>query len=874
MRSLVCVALLAVAGTAAEPPKLKLGDDILPVRYAADLTLVPGATTFAGRIDIEIQLAKPASLIWLNAVDLEIGEASITHRGQTTAATIEPADNEFVGLRVPAEIPAGPAAIHLRYQGKISPRDSAGVFQGKDGGETYLYTQFESQDARRAFPCFDQPNFKTPWQLTLHVRSTDRAFSNTPQLSETPEPHDMKRVVFAETKPLPSYLVAAAVGPFEVIDCGVAGRNRVPVRIVVPKGKTAWAGYAAQVTAGIVQRLEDYFGVPFPYPKVDNVAIAVTAGFAMENAGMVTYAQDIILNDPATDTISRQRSYASVAAHELAHQWFGDLVTTAWWDDIWLNEAFATWTSSKILATWHPEWHTRLGDLDAKFGAMSNDSLVTARQIRQPIESKNDVSNAFDGITYEKGAAVIRMFESWEGESEFQKGVRNYLTRYSYKNARANDFLDAISSAGKPGLTAAFSTFLDQPGIPEISAELKCDGRPRARLSQSRHLPIGSAGKGRQLWKVPVCVRYPNAAGPQKECFLLETESAEFPLTKTNACPAYLFANADGAGYYVAGYSGDALAKITENASSLDTTERVTLVHDLAAAAAAGQLKPSAALAAAQNFADAPERQLVGQVEDLVAEVRPVLPPELTPNYERYVRKLFGARAERLGWTAKPGDSDDTRLERTSFVPFVAVRGGDQMLAEQARRLADGWLKDRKGIQPDMLASVLVTAARNGDQALLDGLRGALKGNQDPRQRQILLNALGSFRDPKLLEESMQLLLDPGTDVREAFGLFFSPLSDRRTEKAPFEFLKAHYDALVSRLPTAAGFDLRIVLMGVGGAFCDESSRQEFVDFFQERVKTYTGGPRNYAQQLESIRLCEAKRAAMGPDLAAFFARQ
>ncbi len=489
MRSFILLLFLALPAGAAEGPNLRLGDEVRPVKYAAELTLKPGATDFTGKIDIDVALARASSRIWLNALELTIDQATIVSAGKTSPATAEPGAEGFLSLRTASEIPAGPAVIHVQYRGKIDPKSSAGVFEGKDGGETYLYTQFESTDARRAFPCFDQPGFKNPWQLTLHIPAADRAFSNTPQVSETSEAGGMKRVLFAPTKPLPSYLVAAAVGPFEVVEAGVAGRNKVPVRIVVPKGKSAWAAYAAEVTAPIVQRLEDYFGVPFPFEKVDNVAIAVTTGFAMENAGMVTYAQDIILNDPATDTIARQREYASVAAHELAHQWFGDLVTTAWWDDIWLNEAFASWTSSRIIATWKPEWNTRVTDLNSKFNAMAADSLVAARQIRQPITSQNDIADAFDDITYSKGEAVIRMFESWMGEAEFQKGIHSYLTRYSYKNARVNDFLDAVGGSDRPHFGQAFSTFLDQPGIPEIAAEVECGGAPKVRLSQSRHLP-------------------------------------------------------------------------------------------------------------------------------------------------------------------------------------------------------------------------------------------------------------------------------------------------------------------------------------------------------------------------------------------------
>jgi alanyl aminopeptidase len=282
----------------------------------------------------------------------------------------------------------------------------------------------------------------------------------------------------------------------------------------------------------------------------------------MENAGLITYAMNVLLADPATDTEQRRRLYASDGAHELAHQWFGDLVTLAWWDDTWLNEAFATWTSSKILAEWKPEWNTRVGDLNAKFGAMNDDSLVTTRKIHQEILTNDDISNAFDGITYEKGSAVIRMFEVWTGEKQFQSGVTSYLKRYEYKNARMSDFLDAIAQTGQPRLGAAFQTFLNQPGVPEISVTLKCDGAPSVTLSQKRYLPVGSKGSTAQTWQVPVCVRYQTGNGVEKECFLLDKASANFKLTKAPGCPSLIAANESASGYYISSYQGDLLDKM------------------------------------------------------------------------------------------------------------------------------------------------------------------------------------------------------------------------------------------------------------------------------------------------------------------------
>src|SRR5581483_7097427 len=301
--ALAALSLLIASAHAAVPPKLRLDDSIHPLRYAADLTLRPQASTFSGTIDIDIQLVRPTVLIWLNAVDISIRSARLLEARETIVASVERGDSNFSGLRLSAEAPAGAARLHLEYDGKISTRDSAGIFRARDAGENYLFTQFESIDARRAFPCFDQPNFKTPWQLTLHVPHPDTAISNAPQVSETVETGGMKKVVFAVSKPLPTYLIAFAVGPFDIVDAGRAGKNRIPVRIITPKGKAHQAKYAAEVTAAIIDRLEKYFGIPYPYEKSDQVAIPVTYGFgAMENAGMVAYGQTILLSDPALDT--------------------------------------------------------------------------------------------------------------------------------------------------------------------------------------------------------------------------------------------------------------------------------------------------------------------------------------------------------------------------------------------------------------------------------------------------------------------------------------------------------------------------------------------------------------------------------------------
>ena len=874
-RILLFVSLLASAllPAAEQPPTLRLPDTVAPISYQVQLTLDPDKTTFEGTIDIKVEIKRPVQTIWLNAIELKAQDASLEMGGKSIAAKVVPGGTDFMGLELDSQVAAGTGNIKIRYAGTVRLQNSAGVFRMEDNGNRYLFTQFESTDARTAFPCFDEPAYKVPWQLTLNVPAADTAISNTsPEHEETRG--DRKIYSFRQTKPLPSYLVAFAVGTFDYVDAGKAGRNHIPVRIVTPKGHADEAKYAAEVTATIITRLEDYFGIPFPYDKSDQVAIPVTFGFgAMENAGMVTYAQTIILAKSSNDTVRRQREYASVAAHELAHQWFGDLVTTAWWNDIWLNEAFATWMEQKLIAEWKPEWKTRVDDVESKLGAESEDSLISARKIRQEIQSKDDISNAFDGITYQKGAAVIGMFESWVGPQEFRKGVQSYLKQYAFRNATAPEFLDSISSASSKNVTQAFSSFLNQAGVPLVSVSLKCAGDSASlHLEQQRFLPLGSKGKTDEQWQIPVCVRYGSGESGRSECTLMAQPTMEWTL-QAKGCPAWVQANDNAVGYYRVDYQNTLLSKLTEGNvdKRLSAPERVDFMGNAESLSNAGKLPIGTALQLVDTFHADAERQVVQSALSLALTPRThLVPAALSGNYQRFLQKNFQARAHELGWQPKPGESDDLRLLRPSLLRAVATYAGDQELAKQARDLTDKWFEDPRAIDPNLLASVLSTSAYYGDKALLERFIAAYKKTSDRQEQQRIIGAMQSFRDPAALQAGMDAVLSGQIPMIQGAALLFAGQGSAATRKLPFEFLQAHYDQIVKDRPTGGGFDFGSVLPQVGASYCDQNSKQQLEDFFKSRVDKFTGASRALSQVREGIDVCMAEQAEQEPGVVAF----
>jgi alanyl aminopeptidase len=845
----------------AEAPKFRLGDATRPTRYRIELTVIPDAPTYSGTVEIDLQLRAALSEIWLNAHGLTIHEANLTAGGKPLPGRILTEGKDMVGFAFEHSVEPGDATLRIIFEGNLNDKSSAGLFKVKEGGDWYAYTQFEPIDARSAFPCFDEPSFKVPWQLTLHVKNSHTALSNTPIISEKPDADGIKTVRFAETKPLPSYLVAMAVGPFEVVDAGTAGKKHTPIRIITPHGKSAEAAYAKEITPRIVEELETYFGIPYPYEKLDSIAVPLFGG-AMENAGLVTFGQTLILAKPGEDSIQHRRGYAGVAAHEFAHQWFGDLVTTAWWDDLWLNEAFASWMGDKIVDRMRPEWKVKVDEVSGRSWVMNQDSMVSARKIRQPIESNDDIVNAFDGITYTKGETVIHTFENWIGPEKFQKGIRLYLDGHSWGNATANEFLAAISLAAGKDIAPAFSTFLNQAGAPLVTAALQCNDKPHLVLSQERALPLGSEGSRQQIWEIPVCVKF-GGSSDTRQCALMTGSQFEMPLEAAHGCPDWVLANDGEIGYYRVRYQGELLDRLLqENSTHLTLAERTGVLGDIQQLATLGQIQASDALALVPRFRQDPQREIVESLTEIAGLPYQVIPASLRPNYARFIRQMFGDRARELGWRPKAGESEDTRLLRRSLVTTVASDGEDPILIDEATRLAGRWLEDRRAIDPDLVGSVLQVAAKFGNRDLFEKFHTAAKQTQDLEDKQRLVNALGNFRDVALARAAMNIVLSDDFDTRLSANLLFGPAWDPETRDLPFRFVREHYDALRAKLPSTASSDEAAFLPYVASGYCDEDHRAEVEAFFKDRTAKTTGGPRILAQVIEQIHLCSARREA------------
>jgi cytosol alanyl aminopeptidase len=863
------------------PPEGRLPGDTRPESYRLALAVDPAKPTFTGVVTIDVTLDRPRESIWLHSRTATVAAVTVERAGaEPLQGTLEHVgDSGLSAVRLKQPVGPGRVRLVLPFEAPFGEHLS-GLYRAAAEGVHYAFTQFEPVSAREAFPCFDEPRFKTPFELTLRVPKGQIAIANTRLLEQRELPSGELELRFAPTEKLPTYLVALAVGPFDVVEAPPLAKSElrdreVPLRGVAVRGRGPELGFALGDTPPLVAWLEAYFGVPYAYDKLDLIAVPDFGAGAMENAGAITFRDTLLLVKPDAPE-QQKRSIGYVNAHELAHQWFGNLVTMPWWDDIWLNEAFATWMGTRAIDRVHPDYQAELGALAATHGAMELDSRAAARKIRQPIESDHDIESAFDAITYSKGGAVLSMFERYLGPERFQAGLRKYMERFRFGSATSRDLVRTLAEvASEPALEPAFFTFLEQPGVPLLQVSLECKSNQVAlQVEQSRYVPLGSTVSPESTWQVPMCVRFGTGKGAAKEQCALLREVSTRVLLETDSCPTWLMPNAGAQGYYRWALSDPLVDALVARRSELPLPEQMSLASNLSASLRAGRLEPTRVLSALKALASSPHRQVVETVLRAYGLVRELLDTDSLPRFRAELARTLKPAYAKLGLLPKAGAevSGEDKLRRASLVRALYGLAEDPTVTRELAKLGSKLLADELRSQPaglpsELLELALSAALREGGAPEFARAEALLFAANDGLTRTRLLTAMSYVRDPALSERVLALGLDTRLRVNERLLPLASQSMQPETRVRAFAWLREHYDAFQSQLGSHHKNDL----IGTASSFCSERDAGEVESFFSSRAAQIAGGPRELALTLESIRACAALEAAYGPTIRALY---
>lgn len=859
-------------------PHAQLPETVMPSAYRIDLMIDPKADTMAGVVEIDAAMLEASDGFWMHAKEMSVSEASITLDGQAYQLTfdaVSPADapSGLAWMQAAETLPEGSGTIRIAFTTPYNQNLNS-AYKVVRGEDAYIVTQMEPLGAREAFPGFDEPKYKQPFTLSITSPSDNVVVSNTPLTSETDLGGGMTRHIFAQTRPLPTYLVAFAVGPYDVVDFGMIPPNEVRTRPLALRGLAARGegrrmNYALENTDGILSALEGYFGTEYPYEKLDLIAAPEYAFGAMENPGLIVYRESLLLLDDNAP-LSQKRSYARVHSHELAHQWFGNLVTPVWWEDIWLNEAFATWMGNKGLTLWQPDGNFNNTTLNASLGAMNIDSLSTTRRVREPLARSENVMDQFDGITYRKGGGVLDMFESYVGEENFQNGVRLHMERYADAVATGDDFFQSIADgSGNPDVVAAMKSFVDQRGLPLVTAELTCepDGNTSVSLSQSRYAPLGSAVQQSEVWQIPVCVNLLKDGEMIKECTLLKEPSGT--LNASVDCADAVMPNADAAGYYRFTMDVDGWAALMANLDQLSTKEALSAQDSLVAGFRAGEVEAATFLSGMKAFAAHPEYDVASGSTRLLGFIYDEF-PEARDGLAAHIRATYGDRYRAIRGT----DTIEGNLLAPSLGAWLATAGEDQevknYLIEQGSAylmLGDGSAEQRSQVPSNVLSSALREIMRSQPDAAFEPLM-ALATSGSPLEKGAALGALTVTPNVDQAERLLAIAIaeDSPLTGRQSGRIIGGLMGNDAHAAMVWEWYKANFDDyMVRKVPDVR----RGGAPSIAGGFCSAEKRDEAREFFTAKADVIPGYERSLAQAIERIELCTALKEQQGPSLVA-----
>jgi len=836
----------------------------LPISYK--LTFAPDLTnnTFSGDDIIEIRVLKPTIDIVLNAADINFQQVTIISAAdaQTAKVTLDK-ENQFAHLAVEKMLQPGPATIQIRYTGTLNDQ-LRGFYIGKDDqGRRYAATQFEDTDARRAFPSFDEPEYKATFDVTVIANKTYKVISNGKIVSDTPGPGDAKHTVHFSTSPkMSSYLVAVIVGDFEYIKGQSDG---IPIRVWTSPGKKELGRFALAAAEFNLHYYDNYFGIKYPYGKLDLVGLADFSAGAMENTGCITFREVLLLLDEKNTAISLKKNVSSVIAHEMAHQWFGDLVTMKWWDYKWLNEGFATWMASKPVAAWKPEWNVPVDVVGDTVYSLELDSLVHTHLIHQPADTPAQILELDDAITYEKTAAVLRMLEAYEGPEPFRKGVDLYLKQHQYANATATDFWNAQTQVSGRPIDKIMPGWVEQAGPPLVTVRSHCSGDSETvELQQQRYfydrakLQAGSP----ELWQIPVCMKSEASSGAE-DCELMTAKQRSFTL---KGCLPWTYVNANAKGFYRSGYNTEVIESMAKAAeSALSAGERIMLLADVWASVRVDREPIGDYLTLAEGLQLDRNSAVLDELLQQLRYINDYLVSDTDRHsYQLWVRQLLSPIARDVGWQAKPGEPEDRIALRAELMRALGDIARDPQAEAVAHTLANQYLADPASVDHELAVAALWVSAKNGDQAFYDKVMANLRAAKTPEEYFNAIFALSHFSDPRFIEQTLDFTLSPQMRSQDAPYLISGVMRNPAAQKQAWNFVQAHWEAIEKLGGAFAGG----TIVQAAGSFCDDEMRDQVQAFFTAHPAP--AAERSLKQTSERIKYCVDMKTQQGAQLASW----
>ncbi|MFN8532617.1 MAG: M1 family metallopeptidase [Dehalococcoidia bacterium] len=773
----------------------RLPRSVVPRRYTIQLTPDLAAATFAGEETIEVELRQSVQEIVLNSAEIVIESASLSNSAETLTGSItHDEEAERATLRFDHPAPAGDWQVHLHFRGILNDKLHGfyrSTFKDQAGREQVIAsTQFESTDARRAFPCWDEPDFKATFAVTLIVDDGLMAVSNGAVVDEAPAGEGKKAVRFAETMVMSTYLVAFVVGPFEATEPVVV--RGTPLRVVTPRGKLHLANYALGIGQFSLTYFADYFGIPYPADKLDLIAIPDFAFGAMENLGAVTFRETALLVDEKAASQPELERIADVVAHEIAHMWFGDLVTMRWWNGIWLNEAFATFMEMAAVDAWKPEWNRWDSFAIERSAAMAVDALESTRPVEYPVRLPAEASDMFDVLTYQKGGSVLRMLEQYLGPDAFREGIRNYLRKHSYGNTETTDLWDAIEeSTGEP-VREIMDSWILQKGFPLVTAARGSDGA--VTLSQ-QIFRYGDRSGVDTLWKVPVLLRTDGAVETRR--VLLDEGSKALEATTGER----VVVNSGGSGFYRVRYEGGLFTAIAANIAALGPVERYQLVDNTVAAMVAGLASPQDVLSLATALTHEDDRNVWEAILGALGYLHRAADATLRPAVRTRIRELIKPKASALGWDPAADEDGLRRSLRGQLLQVLGTVGEDEETRREASDRYARYLEDRDSLDPNLVTPVVEILAYVGGPEQYQRFIARYQTAATPQEEVRYLMALAVFRDRTLAPRTLAMTLNGEIRTQNSAIVLSRLLGNLELSDMAWAFIQTRWTEILEKLP-------------------------------------------------------------------------